>query len=117
MDDDDKLSVYRVLEPKGVEPIRQFKKEKRQRKREYKEKKKYTAPKEDFKEDFLRHFKLDKERFSVNLIKSEGRWIVEVCNKRTKRCVYHDYDVVCDLMDRICKLPDSMIGYNINVEA
>ncbi len=117
MDDDDKLSVYRVFEPKRVESIRQFKKERRQRKKEYKQKNKYTSPKKNFKEDFLKHFNLDKERFSVNLIKSEERWIVEVCNKRTKRCVYHDYDVVCDLMDRKCKLPDSLVGFNVNVEA
>ncbi len=117
MDENDKLSVYRVLEPKSIEPIRQFKKEKRERKREYKKQKKNDFPKEGFKKSFLKHFGLDENRFSVNLINLENKWLVEICNKKTKKCVYHNYDVLCSLLDKFCKLPDSMVGFNVNVEA
>ncbi len=116
MDDGDKLSVYRVFEPKNIEPIRQFKKEKRERRREYKRQEKNNPPKEGFKKNFLEHFGLDENRFSVNLINREDKWLVEICNRKTRECVYQDYDVLCSLLDRLCRLPDEMVGFNVNME-
>ncbi len=116
MDENDRLSVYRIFEPKSVEPIRGFRKERRERKKGYKKQKKNNPPKESFKKSFLEHFSLDENKFSVNLINLENKWLVEICNKKTKKCVYQDYDVLCSLLDRMCRLPDGMVGFNVNVE-
>lgn len=114
--DDDRLVVHKIYKTPSVRAVDSFRQFKRSAKREFKKKHKRKGRKESFKDDFLEHFGLDKEQFTVNLIKTEDRWYVEICNKKTGKCVKHDYDVVCGIMDRSYGLPDSLTGFNVDVE-
>lgn len=114
--DDDRLVVYEIYRAPPVRAVDRFSQFKRNAKREFKRKQKRKDRKESFKDDFLKYFGLDKEQFAVNVIKTENRWYVEVCNKKTGRCVKQDYDVVCGIMDKECRLPDTLVGFNVDVE-
>ncbi|WP_035588300.1 hypothetical protein [Hippea jasoniae] len=111
---DDDLELYGVKATSHIEKISGFKKRSKGFKR-HKQRQSKKHPKDSFKEDFIRRFGLDEDKFLINLVKVEDSWMVEICNKKTGRCVYHNYDVVCGLMDRACKLPDT-VGYNVNIE-
>ncbi len=82
---------------------------KRNKQREKEEKRKRNS----FKEDFLKRFKLDQKYFSVNLIKKNGQWFIEVYNKKTMKSIYQDYDTVCNILDIRCKLP-KIVGANVD---
>ncbi len=115
--DDDRYFVQGIYKTKPVEPVKRFKGYEENRKKKRKRKTKKYRQKAGFREDFFKRFGLDEKQFVINVIKSEGRWLVEIKNKKTGKSVYHDYETVCGIMDEECRLPDSMVGYNINVEA
>ncbi len=84
-------------------------KRKKKKEQEEKEHKKRNA----FKERFLKHFNLDEKKFSVNLIKKDGAWFLEIYNKQTNKKIYQDYATVCNILDINCKLP-KIIGVNVD---
>jgi len=114
--DDNRLVVYEIYKAPPVRAVDRFSQFKRNAKRRFKKKQSRKDRKENFKDDFLNHFGLDKGQFTVNLIKTEDRWYVEICNKKTQKCVRHDYDVVCSIMDKNCRLPETYVGFNVDVE-
>ncbi len=111
---DDDLGIYKIDSLKESSKIRVLPKfiahkEKRKKEREKEEDRRRNT----FKEDFFKTFKLDKDKFSVNLIKKDGRWFIEIYNKKTKKVFYQDYGTVCNILDIRCKLP-KIIGANID---
>ncbi len=114
---DDDFGIYKINRTRKTPEISIlppfFKPDEKKKKQKEKEEKRQR---DTFKEDFLKRFGLDKERFSVNLIKKDGRWLVEVHNKKTKRKIYQDYNMVCNILDIRCKLP-KIIGANIDKKA
>ncbi len=83
------------------------------RKRKKQQEKEDRKRRNSFKENFIERFKLDRDRFSVNLIRKEGKWFVEIYNRKTRSKVYQDYDTVCNILDIDCKLP-KILGVNID---
>ncbi len=66
-----------------------------------------------FKDKFLEKFDVNEDKFTVNVVKIDDEWYVEIMNKKTKHKVYQHFDVVCNLLDDACKLPDTL-GFNID---
>ncbi len=116
MTDDDELIVYGILKPASIDRVEEFEKYGRSKREEFKRRKRKKNFKNGFKKDFLEHFGLDKDKFSVNIVKMDDRWMVEICNRETRKCVKHDYEMLCGIMDRNCRLPESLVGFNINLE-
>ncbi len=116
MDEYDELSIYKIRQTPEVKEIEVFKKF-QGKQSSNQEKQKRKKKRDSFKEEFLKRFNLDEERFSINLIKREGKWMIEICHKRSGRCVYQDYETVCSILNRACRLPDNLVGYNINLKA
>ena len=115
--DDDSLYTYRVQSPPRIDRIDGFKKGGGQNNRQgFFKKKKPKKAKDAFKDAFCEYFGLDGDRFSINLIKMDGKWKVRICNKLTNRCLLQDYEVLCGILNRSCKLPDA-IGVNVDKKA
>lgn len=110
------MSVYRVYKPKQVERVDGFKKYSGGSKKEDFTKKQKKRNKDEFKKEFCERFGLDESKFQVNLVKMKDRWMVQICHKKSNNCVFHDYEVLCGLLDKKCKLPD-VVGANIDREA
>lgn len=89
--------VQGVLKQKRVKKEKEFKRRK------------------NFKDEFLKKFNIDKNKFIVNIVKIKDEWYIEIMNKITKRKVYHHFDVMCNLLDDVCRLPDTL-GSNIDKE-
>ncbi len=84
------------------------------RQRESEEKRKREKRRESFKRDFTDHFGLDEERFKVNLVKMNGKWCVEIINRKSGRRIYQDYETLCNLLDIRPKLP-KIVGANVDM--
>jgi len=82
---------------------------KKRRDREEKESKRQK----NFKDKFLEKFNMNEDKFIVNVVKIDDEWYVEIMNKKTKHKIYQHFNVVCDLLDNACKLPDTL-GFNID---
>ncbi len=84
------------------------------RKQDKEEKKRQEKRRKNkFKEDFIKHFKLDKNKFIINIVKIDEKWYLEIYNKATKNRFYQDYFTICNILDLNCKLP-KIIGANID---
>lgn len=110
-DDIDVYSIRRTRETPEIAILPPFValRKKRKKQQESDDRKRRST----FKENFLKRFKLDEDRFSINLIRKDGKWFVEIYNRKTKNRVYQDYDTVCNILDIDCKL-HRILGVNID---
>ncbi len=112
---DDDLRVYPISrirppqETRVLPPLSVYKKEQK-----LKEEKRKKKRRETFKDDFVRHFNLDENRYAVNLVKIDGKWMVEIVNRKSLKKVYQDYETVCNILDIHSKLP-KIVGANVDM--
>ncbi len=111
---DDDFGIYKVNSVRKspeisiLPPFASFR-NKKKKEREKEEKRK----RDTFKENFFSRFKLDQDKFSLNLIRKNDRWLVEIYNNKTKKRWYQDYATVCNILDIHAKLP-KIVGANID---
>ncbi len=110
----DDLDVYRINQTRKTPEITILPpyvaiRKKRKKQQEKEEDKKRNK----FKDNFFKRFKLDKNKFSVHLIKKDDKWFIEIYNKKSKKTFYQDYSTVCNILDISCNLP-KIVGANID---
>jgi thymidylate kinase len=111
----DDLDIYRINQTRKTPEITILppfmainRKRKKQEDRKKEEKRRLA-----FKRRFFERFNLNEEKFSINLIKRNDRWFIEIYNKKTGKKIYQDYSTVCNILDIGCKLP-KIVGVNID---
>lgn len=113
----DDLNIYRINQSRKtpeitiLPPFTSL----RQKRKKYKEKEE-EKKRDSFREKFFDKFKLDEDKFSINLIKKDDEWFIEIYNKKTKEKFYQSYATVCNILDISCKLP-KIIGANVDEKA